>query len=53
MNGRRKWRAKNRWMVGLLTLKPPQMNGTMSFPMKGMALRRLVMTVAPQCDICP
>ena len=48
MNGRRKCKAKNRWIVGLLTEKPPQIKGTISLPMNGMADSRLVITVAPQ-----
>ena len=35
------------------TLNPPHSQVTMLSPTKGMALKRLVMTVAPQKDICP
>lgn len=51
--GSRKWRAKNRVRVGLSTEKPPQAHSTSVCPMYGMAENRLVMTVAPQNDICP
>lgn len=53
MNGSRKWRAKNRVSVGLSTEKPPQAHSTRVWPMYGIAENRLVMTVAPQKDICP
>ncbi|RTR25675.1 hypothetical protein EKG37_22560 [Robertmurraya yapensis] len=52
-NGRRKWKAKNRVRVALSTEKPPQIHCTSVSPMYGKAERRLVMTVAPQNDICP
>lgn len=52
-NGSRKWRAKNRVSVGLSTEKPPQAHSTSVWPMYGMAENRLVITVAPQNDICP
>lgn len=52
-NGRRKCRAKNRVRVGLSTENPPQAHSTRVWPMYGMAENRLVMTVAPQNDICP
>lgn len=52
-NGRRKWRAKNRVNVGLSTEKPPQAHSTRVCPTYGIAENRLVMTVAPQKDICP
>lgn len=51
--GKRKCRAKNRVSVGLSTENPPQAHSTMVWPMYGMAENRLVMTVAPQKDICP
>lgn len=53
INGSRKCNAKNLWIVGLLTLNPPHINGTMSSPINGIADNRFVITVAPQCDICP
>lgn len=53
MNGSRKWRAKNRVSVGLSTEKPPQAHSTRVWPMYGIAENKLVMTVAPQKDICP
>lgn len=53
MNGRMKWNAKNRVKVALSTEKPPQIHSTKLVPMYGMAERRLVITVAPQNDICP
>lgn len=53
IKGRRKCRAKNRVSVGLSTEKPPQAHSTRVCPMYGIAENRLVMTVAPQKDICP
>jgi len=52
-NGNRKWNAKNRVRVALSTEKPPQIHSTRVVPTYGTADRRLVMTVAPQKDICP
>jgi len=37
----------------LATEKPPHNQKTTSFPIKGIADARLVITVAPQKDICP
>ncbi len=51
--GRRKCSAKNRVSVGLSTEKPPQAHSTRVWPIYGIAENRLVMTVAPQKDICP
>lgn len=53
MNGRIKWKAKNRVRVALSTEKPPQIHSTKLVPMYGIADRRLVITVAPQKDIWP
>lgn len=53
MKGRMKWKAKKRVSVALSTEKPPQIHSTRVVPMYGIADRRLVMTVAPQNDICP
>lgn len=53
MNGRRKCKVKNRVNVGLSTEKPPQAHSTRVWPMYGTAEKRLVITVAPQNDICP
>lgn len=53
MNGRMKWKAKNRVRVALSTEKPPQIHSTRSVPTYGIAESRLVITVAPQKDICP
>lgn len=53
INGRMKWKAKNRVKVALSTEKPPQIHSTRSIPMYGIADRRLVITVAPQKDIWP
>lgn len=53
MNGRMKWKAKNRVRVALSTEKPPQIHSTSSVPMYGIADMRLVITVAPQKDIWP
>ena len=52
-NGKRKWRAKNRVSVALFRAKPPHTHSTRSFPARGIAERRLVITVAPQKDIWP
>ena len=49
--GIRKWSVKNRVKVGESTAKPPQSQVTMALPKKGIALKRLVITVAPQKDI--
>ena len=53
MNGSRKWRAKNRVSVGLSTENPPHAHSTKVWPIYGIAENKLVMTVAPQKDICP
>ena len=53
MNGRIKWKAKIRVRVALSTENPPQIHSTRFVPIYGIAERRLVMTVAPQNDICP
>lgn len=53
INGRMKWKAKNRVRVALSTENPPQIHSTKLVPIYGIAERRLVMTVAPQNDICP
>jgi len=52
-NGNRKWNAKNRVNVALSTENPPQIHWTREFPTYGTADSRLVITVAPQNDICP
>lgn len=52
-NGRRKWNVKNRVSVALSTENPPQIHSTRAVPMYGTAESRLVITVAPQKDICP
>jgi len=44
---------KNRFNVALPTENPPHSHSTMAFPKYGMAETRLVITVAPQKDICP
>ena len=53
IKGRMKWKAKKRVNVALSTEKPPQIHSTKVVPIYGIADRRLVMTVAPQNDICP
>lgn len=53
IKGSRKCRAKKRVSVGLSTENPPQAHSTRVWPMYGMAENRLVITVAPQKDICP
>lgn len=52
-NGKIKWNVKNRVRVALSTENPPQIHWTRSIPTYGAADRRLVITVAPQNDICP
>lgn len=44
---------KNRVSVALSTENPPQIHSTRAVPMYGTAESRLVITVAPQKDICP
>jgi hypothetical protein len=51
--GSTKCKAKNLFKVALLTEKPPHMNSTISCPIQGIALIRLVITVAPHRLICP
>lgn len=53
INGKIKWKAKNRVSVALSTEKPPQIHCTSVSPIYGIADKRFVMTVAPQKDICP
>lgn len=53
INGRTKWNAKKRVNVALSTANPPQIHCTIKFPKYGIADTRLVITVAPQNDICP
>jgi len=52
-NGSRKCKVKNRVKVALSTANPPQTHCTVSWPIYGIADKRLVITVAPQKDICP
>jgi len=52
-NGRRKCKVKNRVKVALSTANPPHTHCTVSCPIYGIADSRLVITVAPQKDICP
>jgi len=51
--GTRKCSEKNRFKVGWETEKFPHSHSTSSFPRIGIAENRLVITVAPQNDICP
>jgi len=53
MNGIKKCSIKNRFSVAFLTENPPHNHSTISFPMYGIADTKLVITVAPQNDICP
>jgi hypothetical protein len=53
INGRTKWKVKNRVNVALSTANPPQIHWTSICPRYGIAERRLVITVAAQNDICP
>lgn len=48
-----KCREKNRFNVGWDTEKFPHIHWTRSFPTSGIAEKMLVITVAPQNDICP
>jgi hypothetical protein len=45
--------VKNRVRVGCLTEYPPHSHDTISFPKYGIAEKMLVITDAPQNDICP
>jgi len=51
--GIKKCNMKNRFSVAFLTEKPPHNHSTISFPIYGIADTKLVITVAPQNDICP
>jgi hypothetical protein len=53
IKGSRKWNVKNRARVALSTANPPQTHWTKSTPRYGIAESKLVITVAPQKDICP
>lgn len=53
MKGSKKWMAKNRFNVAWPTENPPHSHWTIKFPIKGIAETKLVITVAPQNDICP
>tara|TARA_B110000459_G_scaffold155555_1_gene170063 strand:+ start:968 stop:1120 length:153 start_codon:yes stop_codon:yes gene_type:complete len=44
---------KKRFNVALSTEKPPHNHSTIETPITGIAETKLVMTVAPQNDICP
>lgn len=51
--GIKKWSEKKRVRVGLSTANPPHIHFTKSSPIYGIAENKLVITVAPQNDICP
>ena len=53
MNGKIKWKAKNRVKLALFTEKPPQIHSVRFVPIYGMGDSKLVIMVAPQKDICP
>lgn len=53
IKGNKKWKAKNRVRVALLTAKPPHTHITRSLPTNGTADRKFVITVAAQYLICP
>lgn len=53
MKGTKKWREKNRIKVAEFTEKPPHIQQVNSFPTYGTAWKSLVITLAPQNDICP
>lgn len=52
-NGSKKCNEKNRVRVALSTANPPHIHMTKSLPIYGIAENKLVITVAPQKDICP
>lgn len=52
-NGKIKCKAKNRVKAELPTANPPHSHKTISSPTYGIALKRFVITVAPQNLICP
>lgn len=52
-NGNKKWITKNRFKVALSTENPPHNHWTIGIPNTGTVDKRLVITVAPQNDICP
>lgn len=52
-NGSKKCKAKNRVKVAFPTANPPHTHWTIIVPRYGTADKRLVITVAPQNDICP
>jgi len=51
--GKIKCIIKNRFKVAFLIENPPHTHSTMLFPAYGIADIKLVITVAPQKDICP
>lgn len=51
--GIKKWSAKNRLKVAIPIENPPHNHWTIISPIHGTAEIRLVITVAPQKDICP
>lgn len=53
IKGRRKWSIKKRLNVAPPTENPPHSHCTIKVPIIGMADTKLVITVAPQKDICP
>lgn len=53
INGRMKWKVKNRVKVTEETAKPPQIHSTRVLPKNGIAEKKFVMTVAAQNLICP
>ena len=53
INGRIKWKDKKRFGIELLIENPSQIYIINIFPICGMFDIRLVITVAPQKDICP
>jgi hypothetical protein len=53
IKGRIKWNVKNWVKVALSTENPPEIHSTRLDSMYGIAESRLVITVAPQNDICP
>jgi len=53
INGIKKWREKNRFKVAFLIENPPHNHSTICLPIYGIADTKLVITVAPQKDICP
>jgi hypothetical protein len=53
IKGNKKCKLKKRFKVALLTENPPHNHIATESPTKGIAVNKLVITVAPQKLICP